>query len=396
MDTTTLRAYARLLVRSSLNLRRGQPLYIDASIACEDFVCLVQEEAFAAGASDVTVRWISDRFERGRLENPDCTLVTAEGDCARVARLVEEKVAYLKLESPDPAQWASVPAARLQARQRAEAPMRGAFRVSVELQNVIACAATPAWAKAVYPELPEDEALDRLWQALLRAVMADRDDPAAAWKAEIAKTDARRAYLNGKQYKKLRLKSDTCDLTLGLPDEQDWMGGGCTASDGVFFMPNLPSYEVFTSPKAAEADGWVKATMPLNFQGKLICDIELHFAGGKVTEYNASAGRDLLGEIIGYDDTSDRLGEIALVEQTTAVAQQGIVFCTTVCDENASCHMALGSGFCMKGEETARRLGINRSGIHVDFMFGSDNLSVSGLTAAGQWEEFFRGGLWSI
>lgn len=395
MEQQKLRKYADLLVQTALNLRPGQPLYIEAALECESFVCLVEQAAFEAGAGDVCVRWVSNSLERGRLFHRDCDLRTTAADCARVACLIEQQAAYLRLESPAPDAWEGISPDRLQARLRTEQPMRAAFRQDTRLQNVIACAATPQWARAVFPGVSEEQAVDQLWQALLSCTMADQPDPAVSWAKQVEQTEVRKRYLNKKQYTALRLTSETVDLTLGLPKDQVWEGGGMTTPDGRFFMPNLPSYEVFTSPVASQAEGWVQATLPLNYQGQLIEGIRLTFREGKVVEYSARTGESLLREILTYDDNSCRLGEVALVEQSTPVARQGIVFYTTVCDENASCHLALGSGFAMKGEDDAKARGINRSKIHVDFMFGSDDLQIVGLTKDGQWETIFQNGHWA-
>ena len=391
MEQLELERYARLLVCTALDLQIGQPLYIEASIACEDFVCLVEQVAFTAGASDVTVRWISERFEQGRATCQNCDFRTAKADGARVESLIEQGAAYLRLESPDPSQWDAVSSPRIQERLRAEGPMRGAFRRNTDLQNVIACAATPQWAKMVFPDLDEKRALDKLWQAILNCTMAEQ---AEAWSVQLKQTERRKKYMDRRQYKALWLKSATADLVLGLPADQVWEGGGRTTPEGTFFMPNMPSYEVFTSPLACSAEGWVKATLPVNYQGRLIKGIYLVFREGRVVDYSAETEEALLGEILTYDENADRLGEIALVEQSTPVAQQGIIFYTTVCDENASCHLALGAGFAPCGTEDAHRRGINQSKIHVDFMFGSDDLCIWGQNEQKEWEEIFREGRW--
>ena len=396
MEQLELKRYAGLLVRTAVNLKDGQPLYIEASTACEDFVCLIEQEAFAAGASDVTVRWISDAFESGRFMAPSCNFCTAEADYVRVEKLISQRAAYLRLESPDPARWRGVPDGQIQARLRAENPLRSAFRRDAGLQNVIACAATPQWARAVFPDLKEKDAVDQLWKAILSCTMADLSDPEGAWRKQIAQTNRRKEYMNQKQYSALRFKSATVDLETGLPAGQIWEGGGHTTSDGLFFLPNLPSFEVFTSPVADQVNGWIKATMPLNYQGRLIEGISLTFQNGRVVDYTAATGKELLGEILRYDKNSNRLGEVALVEQSTPVSRQGVVFYTTVCDENASCHLALGNGFASCGEEKAIADGINRSGIHVDFMFGSDDLCVWGREKEGNWVELFHNGAWTI
>lgn len=167
-----------------------------------------------------------------------------------------------------------------------------------------------------------------------------------------------------------------------------------TNPDGIFFMPNLPSYEVFSSPRADSVEGHVASTLPLNHSGGLIRDIELRFKEGRVVEFHASEGEDLLRELLQTDENSNRLGEVAIVEHGSPVQRQGIIFYTTVCDENAACHLALGNGFCRQGMEEAKRLGINTSSIHVDFMIGAADTCVQGYSKTGEWEDILVNGAW--
>ena len=218
----------------------------------------------------------------------------------------------------------------------------------------------------------------------------------AAWDETYRKIVERRAYLEGRQYKKLHLKSAKTNLVLGMPENHIWEGGGVTDPNGVYFMPNLPSFEVFASPHKMQADGYVAATMPLNYQGRLVDEFVLTLKEGKVVDCSAKVGEDILRGIVEFDEGSCRLGEIAIVEQSSPVARQHVIFYNTVYDENASCHIALGRGFFRSGPEDAAARGINVSTLHVDFMFGSDDMRIQGQTADGVWEDILVDGAWVI
>lgn len=391
-----LKAYARLLVETALALKAGQYLYIEASLEAEDFVALVAETALERGAADVSVRWMSDQVNRARMSGPDCGLGTAEAEQLQADWMIDHGAALLRLESPNLTAFSGVDAARLQQRAGLEAALHRGFRTRGKAQNVIACAATPSWARSVFPELPQEEGLERLWDCVLGSVMADTPDPVQAWKTVISQTDRRRQVLNQKGYTQLHITGKGTDLHLEMPETREWAGGGMTMPDGLFFMPNLPSYEVFSSPKAAGVEGCVTATLPLNHHGGIIRDIYLRFHEGKVVEYRASEGEELLREILETDENSDRLGEVAIVEHGSPVHRQGIIFYTTVCDENAACHLALGNGFCMQGPEEARRRGINTSNVHVDFMIGAADTCIRGRCGDGPWEDILVNGTWTI
>lgn len=391
-----LKKYARLLVETALALQQGQCLYIEAVLEAEEFVCLVAETALAHGASDVQVRWMSNRLDRVRMTQSGCTLEMLGAEQAKADWVIDRGGCLLRLEAPDMTAFAGVDPVRLQIRSAGEMRLHGSFRTRGTAQNVIACVATKAWARFLFPELPEEEGLDRLWDCILGAVMADRENPAQAWEETIRETNRHRRFLNEKQYTRLHITGRGTDLYLGMPREQSWDGGGVTTPEGVFFLPNLPSYEVFTSPKADTAEGTVAATLPLNYQGGLIREIQLTFRNGRVTGFHAEEGEELLRQILEADEGSSRLGEVAIVPHGSPVERQGIIFYTTVCDENAACHLALGNGFCREGRERAQALGINQSAIHVDFMIGGTDTCIQGERADGQWENILVNGAWVI
>ena len=396
MNKAKMRKYANLLIRRGVNLQPGQLLYVEAVTETEPFITLLAEEAFAVGGSDVAVNWICSGLDRVRMENAGCSLSPNPAQQYTNDWLIENRAAYLRLDSPELHVFDGVPAGRIQEKSAGERALRTAFREKGTAQNSIACVPTLTWAKSVYPDLAPEEALERLWDAVFACTFVNEDDPVAAWDETYRKIVERRAYLEGRQYKKLHLKSAKTDLVLGMPEHHIWEGGGVTDPNGVYFMPNLPSFEVFASPHKMQADGYVAATMPLNYQGRLVDEFVLTLKEGKVVDCSAKVGEDILRGIVEFDEGSCRLGEIAIVEQSSPVARQHVIFYNTVYDENASCHIALGRGFFRSSPEDAAARGINVSTLHVDFMFGSDDMHIQGQTADGVWEDILVDGAWAI
>ena len=262
--------------------------------------------------------------------------------------------------------------------------------------------ATPAWAARVFPELSPDEALSHLWDAIFRTVRLDAPDPLAAWQAHTAELAARTAMLNERQYSALHFTGPGTDLTVGLPFDHRWLGGAAPASNGITNVANLPTEEVFTAPDRARVNGTVRATMPLNLGGNLVEGFSLTFVDGRVVDVQAEKGESLLRALIETDEGAARLGEIALVPAGSPISQTGILFYNTLFDENAASHIALGRAYtnCIAGCEglndadfAAR--GGNSSVVHVDFMIGSAEIDVDGLSDDGAVEPLMRAGEWS-
>ncbi|HTW23132.1 MAG TPA: aminopeptidase, partial [Candidatus Baltobacteraceae bacterium] len=271
-----------------------------------------------------------------------------------------------------------------------------------EINWTICACATPAWASAVFPDQPQDEALARLWKAIFAASRADQADPVAAWKAHDANLHARADRLNEKRYSALHFRGPGTDLRVGLADGHLWLGGGTTAQNGRYCIPNMPTEEVFTTPHKDRVDGHVTSTKPLSHQGTMIEGIAVRFEGGKIVEARADKGNQVLQRMIETDDGARRLGEVALVPHSSPIAASGLLFLNTLFDENAACHIALGQSYstCLKDgdtltpEQLASR-GANSSLIHVDWMIGSNRIDVDGVTAAGNSEPVMRAGEWT-
>jgi aminopeptidase len=262
---------------------------------------------------------------------------------------------------------------------------------------------SPAWAEKVFPNLAAEARIEKLWTALFHVTRADQADPVAAWKAHIADLTVRKTTLTGKQYAALHLTGPGTDLTIGLAQGHRWMGGSVGSTLGMDFIPNLPTEEVFSLPDRNHIEGVVTATKPLSYAGSLIDGFSLTFEHGRVVKAQAGQGEASLLKLLDTDEGARSLGEIALVPHRSPVSDTGILFYNTLLDENAACHIALGNGlnFCLEGGETLSQedylaRGGNASLIHVDFMIGSDQVDIDGVTAAGEREPVMRKGAWAF
>lgn len=261
--------------------------------------------------------------------------------------------------------------------------------------------ATVDWAKMVFPDLAEGQAVEKLWEAIFKASRLDTDDPVAAWAAHNANLHKRVQFLNEKRYAALHFKGPGTDLKVGLADDHVWSGGAAVAKNGVVCNPNIPTEEVFTTPHKDRVEGYVSSSKPLAHQGSLLDGIRVRFEGGRIVEASAKVGEDILKQLLETDEGARRLGEVALVPHSSPIAQSGILFYNTLFDENAASHIALGQAYseCIRGgdrlsrEELAAR-GANASLIHVDWMIGSNEIDVDGITHTGQAEPLMRRGEW--
>ncbi|MBR0657744.1 aminopeptidase [Neoroseomonas oryzicola] len=396
---------AELAVKVGLGLQKGQQLVMTASLEHVPLARRITEQAYRAGASLVTTLFHDEQsaLSRYRLASDDAFDVAPgwlfdgmaaafRGGAARLAIVGDDPTL---LSGEDPAKVARANKARSKAYQ----PALELITTSAINWTLVA-GATPAWARAVFPDLDEATALARLWDAILAASRADAPDPVAAWAAHNASLVARRAMLNERRYAALRFRGPGTDLVVGLADGHAWSGGVTTARNGATGNPNIPTEEVFTTPHAAKTQGTVVATKPLSYQGTLIRDIRVRFEGGVIVEAQASSGQDVLQRMIDTDEGARRLGEVALVPAANPIAASGILFLNTLFDENAASHIALGQAYskCFVDQdlteaELAQR-GANRSLIHVDWMIGSSETDVDGIDAEGREEPVMRKGAW--
>ena len=395
--TESIKKYAELLVRSGGNVQKDQPVIITSDVADADFARMVQNYAYEAGASEVVIDWLDDISVRTRyIRAADKTF--DEFPQWRVDRYKyydDKGAVYLHIRSSDPDLLKGVSPDRIQrytkvSRQGTKA--HSARTMSNELRWSLLAVPSPSWAAKVYPKLSESEAFDALWKAILKCARADGSDPIADWSAHRKTFEARKNYLNDKQFKSLHFTNSLgTDLVVGLPKNHEWQGGGDVGQDGVPFFPNMPTEEIFTAPDRNNIEGKVVASMPLSYQGNLIEDFNITFKKGEAVEYQAKEGEAILKNIIGMDEGSRYLGEVALVANSSPISQMGVLFYSTLFDENASSHLALGKAYpdCIKGgtkmsEDELAKAGINDSLLHVDFMFGTADMSVVGLDYDGK------------
>ncbi len=397
---------ARVAVQAGLGLQKGQELLITAPIDALQLVRRITEHAYRAGASLVTAMYTDDETTLARYRfASDASFDKAPAWLHDgIATAYRSGAARLGITGADPSLLAGQDAQKV---SRANLAVSKASRPALELITrheinwSIIAAATPAWAKVVFPGEPEEVALEKLWDAILTASRMDSADPVAAWKEHSANLKARAALLNGKRYAALRYTGPGTDFELGLADGHLWMGGGATALNGIDCLPNIPTEEVFTTPHRTRARGTVRSTKPLSYQGTLIEEIAVRFEDGKVVEARARTGQEVLQRMLDTDEGARRLGEVALVPHSSPISASGLLFSNTLFDENAACHIAMGqaystcleSGDSLSPEQLAER-GANSSLIHVDWMIGSGELDIDGVTQNGREEPMMRGGEW--
>ena len=400
--------FAQVAVRVGLNLQPGQELLISASTEMLPLVRRITEHAYKAGALLVTTLYTDDEAALARFRfAPDASFdSTPKWLADGIFHAFSSGTARLALAGANPALFAGQDPAKV---SRANIAASKANKPAMELITrhainwSILAAATPAWAKLVFPGLPEPDAVEKLWDAIFTASRATGQDPVADWKTHSAAIHQRVALLNQKRFHALRFHSEdgATDLTVGLADDHLWAGGGGPSGNGVFCNPNIPTEECFTTPHKDRVDGFVQASKPLSHQGTLIENIRCRFEAGRIVEASASAGQDVLTRLINTDDGARRLGEVALVPHSSPIAQSGILFWNTLFDENAASHIALGQAYatCLidgetMEESTLAAKGANASLIHVDWMIGSAQMNVDGLAGDGSPEPLMRLGEW--
>ena len=400
--------YANLLVKKGVAIKRGQELVLQAPVERADFARRVVEAAYRAGAGHVTVIWNDDAISRLTYDNVPTEWFeqTPTWKIEQLNSLAEAGAAFLFLEGSDPNALKGIDPAKPATAARARNTQCKSFRDGMDFgRNVWCIAGVPvtAWAKQVFPDLSDAEAVYRLWNLILATSRADGEDPESAWETHNASFEKSKRFLNSHHFDALRYQSSNgTDFTVGMTAGHIWDGGAGRTVSGDVFFPNIPTEEVFTSPDRMRADGVVYAAMPLVHAGQIVRNFWLRFEGGRVVEYDAEQGRDVLKSIIERDENSCRLGECALVSKNTPIRQSKTLFFDTLYDENASCHLALGTGFpeCVEGGLDADKdgllaLGVNQSVTHVDFMIGSDDMNIWGVAADGTETPVFVNGQWA-
>lgn len=392
-----LKKYAELLIKTGLNVQKGQSVVISSPVDCADFARLCADEAYNAGCREVYMNWSDDQITRikylyGANEIFD-NIPSWRADFYN--SVSAEGAAWLSIYSEDPEAMSGVDPDRIRRSSIASGKAIKPYRDRQMLNFFPWCIAsvpTPAWAKKVFPDVSEAEAMDKLWDAILNASRVfDDSDPVNEWEAHCNKLSERVHILNSYAFKQLEYKNSLgTDLTIQLPENHLWMGGSEKTQNGINFCANIPTEEVFCAPYKTGVNGTVYASKPLVINGNIVDNFSFRLENGKIVEVNAKTGLEVLKSAINVDEGSSYLGEVALVPYHSPISQSGLLFYNTLFDENASCHLAFGEGYpCLKdGENMSREElsehGINDSIMHEDFMIGTADLTITGITADGR------------
>ena len=407
MKKTVLKKYAELIVRCGANVQKGQEVIVVAGLDQPEFVQMVVEEAYKAKAKKVTVDWRYQPLSKihVRYQSQKTLGTVEEWEKARMEHYCEANPARIMLISDDPDGLKGMNITKLNKARQMTFPIMRPYLDQMEGNHQWTIAAVPgaAWAKKIFPGVRTSVAMEKLWEAILYTSRVN-EDPIAAWGEHNRNMESRCEYLNNLGLRKVRMYADNgTDITIGLINEGIFCGGGETTRQGVFFNPNIPTEECFTSPMKGQADGIVYSTKPLSYPGQIIDNFSIRFENGKAVEWHAEQGVESLTQMLTMDETAGYLGEVALVPQESPICQSGLLFYNTLFDENAACHLAVGRGFpdCIRDHhnktlEECRELGINDSMIHVDFMIGCDTMSIDGERENGEIVPIFRNGNWAF
>ncbi len=408
MKKTILRKYARLIAEKGGNVQKGQDVLVYAGLDQPEFVKMVAEECYRLGARTVSVEWSYQPLAKLNYQKRTLTTLSKmeEWEVAKLKHRAETLPVCIYLESDDPDGLKGINQAKVSKASQARYKIIKPYRDQMDNKYQWCIAAVPgaAWAKKVFPGESRSRAMEKLWEAILFTSRVD-EDPVAAWDAHNKDLSDRCAYLNSLGIETLEYKSaNGTDLRVGMIEDALFMGGAEEAQgSGIIFNPNIPSEEAFISPKKGEAEGIVYSSRPLSYRGELIENFSIRFEGGKAVEVHAEKGEALLQEMISMDEGAAYLGECALVPYDTPIRQSGLMFYNTLFDENAACHLAMGRGFTnvlkdydQLSLKECYEKGINDSMIHVDFMIGTQDLSITAITRDGKRIPVFENGNWAF
>lgn len=400
-----LEKYAKLIVTKGVNIQKGQELVITCPVDCAEFARIISKQAYIVGAKEVVILWGDEKstkitFEHGEdeiFENVPQHLVDQR------MYYQKRKAAFVSVYASDPSLLADVDPKKISLQRKSRGLAFKEFNDSIGANANSWCVVsipTQEWAEKVFPTSLKSLAVGKLWNAIIKSVRCDKEDPVLEWENHIISLKTKIKFLNNAQFDCLHYKNSIgTDVVIGLPKNHIWSGASEHNRDGVEFVANMPTEEIFTAPDKNRIDGVIVSSKPLCFSGNIIEDFTLQYKGGKLVSYTAKKGEELLKEMVSEDDGASMLGEVALVPYNSPISNMDILFFNTLFDENASCHFAFGSAYpnCIKGgvelnDEQLKEKGLNVSLVHEDFMVGTKDLSITGITAHGQEIDIFVNG----
>lgn len=405
-----IETYADIALKIGVNLQKGQTLVISSSLYAVDFVRILTEKAYKAGAKQVYVDWNDEPITRLKFElAPEESFL--EFPLWKAQMFVEEaknNAAFLRISESggDPDLLKGISPNRIAAEYQTRSKALAEYRTFTQFDKVswsIVAVPSVKWAEKVFPHLKGNKAVNNLWEAIFSATRVNEPNPIMAWQKHLETLDKIMAILNAKKYHSLHFKAKGTDLLVELPPTHVWEAGGSVTSTGVHFIANIPTEEVFTAPKKEGVNGTVSSTRPLNYNGLLIDDFKLTFKNGKVVSYQAKEGQEMLQYLLNSDEGASHLGEVALVPSHSHISDMNLTFFNTLFDENASSHLALGSAYPINiegGNDMQKKeledKGLNMSSTHVDFMIGTSDLCVDGIKKDHSREAIFKSGNWAF
>lgn len=400
--------YAKLVTKVGVNIQKGQFVFISASTEVIDLARSLARSAYELGAKQVFVDFTDDEITRMRYELADVDTFDffPSWKIAEREQLVEHGAAFISIVSQSPDLLNGIDTQKIAIAQKATGQALSKFRQAVQSDKIawtVIGAPSKAWAAKVFPNLKEEEQVPALWDAIFKAARVSYDDPIAEWEHHNHTLKEKVHFLNSKKFAKLHYKSATTDLTVELPEGHIWCGGSSKNVNGITFNANMPTEEVFTAPARNGVNGYVSSTKPLSYGGNIIDNFILIFENGKIVKATVEQGEDVLKNLISTDEGSHYLGEVALVPHNSPISNSNILYYSTLFDENASNHFAIGSAyaFCLEGgkemsQDELLEHGLNTSLTHVDFMVGSADMNIDGILADGTTIPIFRNGNWAF
>lgn len=397
MNEQMLEKYARLIVLTGINLQKNQVLVIHSPIECASVTRRVAEIAYQEGAKDVVVFWKDELFSKTRYLHAPEEIFDQFPEWQKEFYLsyVRQGAAFLSISASDPELMKGVNPERIARAQKASNVALKEYRdrlMSNQNAWCVISVPTVAWAKKVFPDVSGDEALEKLWEAIFKAVRADQVDPVSAWEEHKANLKRSMEFMNSNRFKSLHYTNTLgTNLVIDFPEDHLWVAGAGFTPEGVEFIANMPTEEIFTLPLKTGVNGRVVSSMPLNYNGNLIENFTLTFKEGQIVDFTAKKGLEALKSLIETDEGSHYLGEVALVPYNSPISNSKILFYNTLFDENASCHLAIGKAYpvCLKdgenlSKEELEKAGGNDSLVHEDFMIGTADLEIIGTNAEGE------------
>ena len=397
MNQDTLKKYAHTLLKYGVNLQEDQTLVISVDVENKDFAVIVTEEAYRLGAKEVVLNWRCSPIARQRLLHANESVLEKPANWIPefYKQYIDDKAAFLSLISANPKALEGIPTDRISLQSRNLNKVLSFYHTAIMNSSVTWCVAsvpTVLWANLLGYEGSDEEKINQLWATLLKLCRIEGVEPKDTYRHHMAKLRHRCEALNKLDLKSLRYTCENgTDLLLELPEGHIWLGGEESSKDGTIFNANIPTEEVFSAPQYNGVNGVVHSTKPLIYHGNTISDFSFTFKEGKIVEYTAKEGYEVLKELVETDEGSHFLGEVALVDHFSPISQSNQIFYETLFDENASCHLAIGASYptCLKNsdglsEEELKERGLNHSLTHVDFMIGHERMNIKGYTRDGQ------------